>query len=54
MLFLNLIKRIRNEFIQILKINNPTAFYTIEDVKMVKEGYLQKKESFFKQNQIRK
>lgn len=27
-------------FIEILHLNNPTAFYTIEDVKQVKEGYL--------------
>ncbi len=26
-------------FIEILKQNNPTAFYTVEDVKQVKEGY---------------
>jgi len=30
-------------FIEFLLINNPTAFYTIEDVKQVKEGYLVEK-----------
>lgn len=30
-------------FIKILNKHNPTAFYTVEDVKMVKEGYLYNK-----------
>ena len=30
-------------FIEILQHNNPTAFYTVEDVKQVKEGYLVEK-----------
>lgn len=29
-----------DDFINILKENNPSAFYTVEDTKMVKEGYL--------------
>lgn len=29
-----------NDFISTLKLNNPNAFYTIEDVRQVKEGYL--------------
>ncbi|NPD84659.1 DUF2179 domain-containing protein [Lentimicrobium sp. L6] len=38
-------------FLKILNQNNPNAFYTIEDVKMVKQGYSLKKESFFRRNQ---
>ncbi|NPD44201.1 DUF2179 domain-containing protein [Lentimicrobium sp. S6] len=38
-------------FLKILNQNNPNAFYTIEDVKMVKQGYSLKKESFFHRNQ---
>ncbi len=38
------------EFIEILLTNNPAAFYTVEDVKQVKEGYLasQGKTSLFR------
>lgn len=43
-----------NEFLHILERNNPNAFYTIEDVKKVKEGYSLKRESFFRRNQSRK
>lgn len=39
------------EFLTVLNKNNPNAFYTIEDVKMVKEGYSLKKENFFRRNQ---
>ena len=35
-----------NNFIQNLLQNNTTAFYTIEDVKQVKEGYLADKHKF--------
>ena len=41
-------------FLQILNKNNPTAFYTVEDVKMVKEGYLQNKCKVYNANVIRK
>jgi len=30
-------------FLRILNKNNPTAFFTVEDVRMVKEGYFKKK-----------
>ena len=30
-------------FLKILNKNNPTAFYTVEDVRMVKEGYFKKR-----------
>lgn len=38
------------DFIRTLKLNNPTAFYTIEDVRQVKEGYMpgMKKQSSLK------
>ena len=38
------------DFIRTLKVNNPTAFYTIEDVRQVKEGYMpeMKKQSSLK------
>ncbi|HNQ78756.1 MAG TPA: DUF5698 domain-containing protein [Acidobacteriota bacterium] len=38
------------DFIRTLKINNPTGFYTIEDVRQVKEGYIpgMKKQSSLK------
>ncbi len=35
-------------FIKILNINNPKAFYTIEDVRMVREGYFPKSKIFSK------
>lgn len=38
-------------FLKVLNHNNPNAFYTIEDVKMVKQGYSLKKESFFRRKQ---
>jgi uncharacterized protein YebE (UPF0316 family) len=34
-------------FLRILNKNNPTAFYTVEDVKMVKEGYFKKSNWLF-------
>ncbi len=40
MIFSTLKRNQIKEFINILTINNPAAFYTVEDVKMVKEGYL--------------
>ncbi len=43
MVFSTIKRKDLKEFLKILKLNNPTAFYTIEDVKMVKEGYLHKK-----------
>ncbi|MHC1775365.1 MAG: DUF2179 domain-containing protein [Lentimicrobium sp.] len=33
-------------FLRILNKNNPTAFFTVEDVRMVKEGYFEKKNWF--------
>jgi len=34
-------------FLKILHRNNPTSFYTVEDVKMVKEGYFARKKAVF-------
>lgn len=54
MVFSTIMRSRLKEFLNILNKNNPNAFYTIEDVKMVKHGYSLKKESFFKRNQKRK
>jgi uncharacterized protein YebE (UPF0316 family) len=35
------------DFVTTLTSNNPTAFYTVEDVKEVKEGYLPRKRKIF-------
>ncbi len=40
MIFSTLKRNQTSLFIQTLNLNNPTAFYTVEDVKQVKEGYL--------------
>ena len=46
-------KNLKN-FLQILKQNNPMAFYTVEDVKMIKEGeFGHKKKWFLGQNIIK-
>ncbi len=39
MIFSTIQRKKLNRFIRILVKNNPMAFYTVEDVKMVKEGY---------------
>lgn len=54
MVFSTILRSKLKEFLSILEKNNPNAFFTIEDVKMVKEGYSLKRESFFKRNQARK
>lgn len=54
MVFSAIMRNRLKEFLSILNENNPNAFYTIEDVKMVKHGYTLKKESFFRRNQTRK
>jgi len=40
MLFSTLHRNKIKDFVNNLMLNNPTAFYTVEDVKQVKEGYL--------------
>lgn len=40
MIFCTIRRNQVKQFIDILNINNPLAFYTIEDVKQVREGYL--------------
>jgi len=43
MIFSTIKRSEMKKFVDLLLINNPTAFYTIEDVKQVKEGYLTKR-----------
>lgn len=47
MLFSTIKRKQIKTFIKQLNINNPTAFYTIEDVRMVKEGYFSKSKIIF-------
>ena len=54
MVFSTIMRSRLKEFLNILEKNNPNAFYTIEDVRKVKEGFSLKRESFFKRNQARK
>jgi len=54
MIYSAIMRKRLGEFLKILDINNPNAFYTIEDVKKVKEGYSLQRESFFKRNSTRK
>lgn len=46
MLFSTIKRNQIKSFINILNINNPKAFYTIEDVRMVREGYFPKSNIF--------
>jgi len=43
MIFSTIRRKQIKDFIETLTLNNPNAFYTIEDVRQVKEGYLSRK-----------
>lgn len=47
MLFSTIKRSDLKKFITILNINNPKAFYTVEDVKKVKDGYFHRKKVIF-------
>ncbi len=51
----SVIKRKRvNEFIKVVKMKNPAAFYTIEDVRSVNSEYLSPRKNFLNKNSLRK
>jgi len=50
MIFSTIKKSDLKKFLALLKENNPMAFYTVEDVKMVKEGFFPTRSSIFKRN----
>ncbi|MFZ4401508.1 MAG: DUF2179 domain-containing protein [Bacteroidales bacterium] len=50
MIFATIRRNDLKRFISILNKNNPNAFYTVEDVRMVKEGYFEKTNWLFLNN----
>ena len=50
MIFATIRRNDLKKFIRILNKNNPNAFYTVEDVRMVKEGYFEKNNWLFLNN----
>ena len=48
MIFSTVRRKALSNFISLLNKNNPSAFYTVEDVKKVKDGYFQSQKSFFR------
>jgi len=50
MIFATIRRNDLKRFIKILNKNNPNAFYTVEDVRMVKEGYFEKNNWIFSNN----
>ncbi len=48
MIFSTVRRKALKNFISLLNENNPSAFYTIEDVKKVKDGYFQAQKSIFR------
>lgn len=50
MIFATIRRNDLKRFISILNKNNPNAFYTVEDVRMVKEGYFEKTNWLFFNN----
>ncbi len=47
MIFSTIQKSNLKKYLALLHLNNPTAFYTVEDVKMVSEGFFPAKKRFF-------
>jgi uncharacterized protein YebE (UPF0316 family) len=50
MIFATIRRNDLKRFLRILNKNNPNAFYTVEDVRMVKEGYFEKTNRLFSSN----
>ncbi len=48
MIFSTIRRKDLKQFLGVLSKNNPSAFYTVEDVKKVKDGYFQAQKSIFR------
>ncbi len=54
MIFSSIKRRELNTFISILNKNNPTAYYTVEDAKLIKDGVITKRKPFLRKTSVRK